>query len=275
MRFFSIPLAVIVLIWASIIPSVSANHLSRHRVPLTQSYTTLSVPLSCSFSSASVGIGTLPDGVIVTIDSPDYALGRCIQNTSWTPYFTRFGNNVSISASQTTRWVQILATSTDQMTASDLQNAQWSDIITGSNTYGTYGSTTYYQPQAPQYYYAQPSSPSYYYTQAPVYTPYVTTPYYAPVTTRTYTAGSAIFSTYQMYRALTYIPGGVKITMTSVEYNTMRYLQGYAFSALYRDLSGISTSISNISWGVEVTITSWNTSTIDQIQQIGYALAYR
>ena len=272
MHFPSILLAVIMLIWVSIIPNVSATHLSRHRASVAQSYTTLSVPLSCSFSSASVGIGTLPDGVIVTIDSPDYALSRCIQNTSWTPYFTRFGNNVSISASQTTRWVQILATSTDQTTASDLRNAQWADIITGSNTYGAYGSTTYYQPTTLYY----TTAPVQYYTQTPVYPTYTITPYYTTTApARTYVAGSSIFSTYQMYRALTYLSNGVKVTMSSADYNTMRYLQGYTYSSIYRDMSGISTSISNIAWGVEVTITSWNTSTIEQVQKIGYALVYQ
>jgi hypothetical protein len=77
-----------------------------------------------------------------------------------------------------------------------------------------------------------------------------------------------------MYRTLTYQTNGVKITMSSPDYTTMRALQSYYFTGLFSDFSGISVSVVTISGGVEVTVTSGNTSTVEQIQKIGYALVY-
>lgn len=78
-----------------------------------------------------------------------------------------------------------------------------------------------------------------------------------------------------MYRALTYVSNGVKVTLTSADYSTMRYLQGYSYASLFSDLSGVSLSTSNIAGGVEVTITAGNTSTVEQLQKAGYALVYQ
>ncbi len=289
-----------------ITPEVSATRIyERKRRPITPSYIvspnyqyqgTTSTTLTCSsYTSASVGIGTLINGVVVTIDSNDYILQNCIKNTSWLSYFTRFGSSVELSVSHTTRGVQITATSYDSDTIASLQNATWKTLITGTTTNYNGNGYTYNQPPAyhnNQGYYNPPPSPynqnynntqgyysngqyyynntnNGYYTTYPQYNSYVQA-------ARTYRTGSSLFpNTNQMYRALTYISNGVKVTMSSADYNTMRYLQGYSFASLFSDLSWVSLSTSNISWGVEVTITAGSSSTVEQIQKAGYALVYQ
>ena len=88
------------------------------------------------------------------IDSPDATLTRCIKDNSWTSYFTRYGNNVTISTDYTTRGVQIIATSGDAQIISDLQNAQWSRILRSAPRVST-------STQSPIYYYDTPSYNSY------------------------------------------------------------------------------------------------------------------
>lgn len=309
------------ILWiALIVPSVSATHIYERspRIPVRSyisspsyqyQWTTTSTVTCSSYTSASVWVGTLTNGVMVTIDSSDYVLQNCIKNTAWLTYFTRFGNTVNISVSNTTRGVQITATSYDAGTVSNLQNATWRNIITGTTTqserYGyTYNPppTYYYNDQynrTPERYHTERNTTSYnqwYYNNGQYYTnqSYYNNQYYTPPTSysntypyynnnsyytvpaRTYRAGSSIFSnTNQMYRALTYVSNGVKVTLTSADYSTMRYLQGYSYASLFSDLSGVSLSTSNIAGGVEVTITAGSTSTVEQIQKAGYALVYQ
>ncbi len=322
---------------ALLAPSVSATRIYERptRTPVrsyitTPTYqyqwTTTSTLMCSSYTSASVWVGTLINGVMVTIDSSDSVLQNCIKNTTWLTYFTRFGNTVNVSISHTTHGVQITATSYDAGTVSNLQNATWRNIITGTTTQSErYGYTynpppTYYNnnqyPRAPERYHTERNTTSYnqwyysngqYYTTQPTYSSnqgyysngnyYTTQPsnstnqiysyngqYYTthPSNTyyttpaRTYRAGSSIFpNTNQMYRALTYVSNGVKVTLTSADYSTMRYLQGYSYASLFSDLSGVSLSTSNIAGGVEVTITAGNTSTVEQLQKAGYALVYQ
>jgi hypothetical protein len=238
--------------------------------PSYQYYGTTPTPTCTNFSSASVGVGTLSYGVIVTIDSDDYTLQNCIKNTSWVSYFTRYGSNVSTSISYTTRWVQITATANDVTTISNLQNAQWKNIITGY---------TYNTPYTQPYYYTQPTyipPPTYSIPSCPTNTYYNNTSICYTPPARTYKAGSSIFpNTNSMYRAITYISNGIKLTLSSADYSTMRYLQWYQYSSLFTDFVGVSISTSNISWWVEVTITWSNSSTIDQINRIGQAIVYQ
>ena len=251
-------------------------------------YSGLSSGVSCNFSNASVWVGILMDGVTVMIDSPDATLTRCIKDNSWTSYFTRYGNNVTISTDYTTRGVQIIATSGDAQIISDLQNAQWSRILRSAPRVST-------STQSPIYYYDTPSYNSYHgnnynnnYNNSPQYNyqPYTYNPsYYTPTyptwsvpTTpvRNYRAGSTVFSNYsQISRGIAYINNGVQMTFTSPDYRTMLYLQGFYFTGLFSDFSGISVGLVNVSGGVQVTVTSGSTSTIDEIQKIGYALVYR
>ncbi len=284
-------------------PDVSATRVYQPQRRYTPSYitnpvyqyqgTTTSTLTCSSYTSASVWVGTLVNGVMVTIDSPDYILQNCIKNTAWLSYFSRFGNSVTLSVSHTTRGVQITATSYDSDTISNLQNATWKTIITGTTTNNN--SNGYSYNQAPTYYannqgYSNPppspynqnynNNQGYYNNSQHLYnngysSTYSQNTYYVqPI--RTYRAGSSLFpNTNQIYRALSYVSGGIKITMSSADYNTMRYLQGYSFANLFTDLSGVSLSTSNISWGVEVTITAGSSSTMEQIQKAGYALVYQ
>ncbi len=232
----------------------------------------------CNFSSISVWVGNVRNGVVVTIDSLDEEVTRCIKNTSWISYFSNFGNSVNLEVNKTTLWVQIVATSTNTEVATSLVNAQWSRLL--SNRPSSYISSKYskrvtrtlprYTPRKKvvvvedRYYPYQ--QPTYQYQQYPQYV------YNPPA--RSYVAGSSLFNTYQMYRSLAYQSNGVKITLTSPDYTTTRSLQSYYYTGLFSDFSGISVSVVSISWGVEVTITSGSTSTIEQIQKIGYALVY-
>lgn len=56
----------------------------------------------CDFSSISVGMGNVRNGVVVTIDSLDEGVTRCIKKSSWISYFSSFGNSVSVEISNTT-----------------------------------------------------------------------------------------------------------------------------------------------------------------------------
>lgn len=231
----------------------------------------------CNFSSISVGVGNVRNGVVVTIDSLDEAVTRCIKNSSWISYFSSFGNSVSLEVNNTNLWVQIIATSSNSEVATNLKNTQWSRLL--SNRSPTYISSEYrnritrtiprYIPRRKAYNNQQYPSyqPTYY--QYPQYPQY---PYTPP--TRTYVAGSSIFNTYQMYRTLAYQSNGVKITLSSPDYNTSRTLQSYYYTGLFRELTGISVSVVNISGGVEVTVTSGSSSTTEEIQRIAYALVY-
>lgn len=58
--------------------------------------------VECPFSSVSVGVGNVLDGVVVTIDSFDEEVTRCIKKTSWISYFSDFGNSVKVDISNTT-----------------------------------------------------------------------------------------------------------------------------------------------------------------------------
>lgn len=231
----------------------------------------------CNFSSISVGVGNVRNGVVVTIDSFDEDVTRCIKNTSWISYFSSFGNSVSLEITNTNLWVQIVAASSNSEIATNLKNTQWPRLL--SSRPSTYISSKYsnrvtrtlprYIPRKKvvayddSYSYHQPIN---YYPQYPqhVYTP----------PARTYIAGSSIFNTYQMYRTLAYQSNGVKITLSSPDYQTTRSLQAYYYTGLFRDFSGVSVSVVNISGGVEVTVTSWSSTTVEQIQKIGYALVY-
>ncbi len=287
-------------------PDASANRIYQYqrRAPMptyitspTYQYqgTTASTLTCSSYTSASVWVGTLINGVVVTIDSTDYILQNCIKNTAWLSYFTRFGNTVNLSISNTTRGVQITATSYDSDTISNLQNATWKSLITGTTTNSNWNGYSYnqspiyytnnqgYNTNTNGYYNNTPPLPynqgyynnqQQYYNQG-YYNTYPQNTYYIQPT-RIYRTGTSLFpNTNQMYRALTYMSNGVKITLSSADYTTMRYLQGYSFASLFTDLSGVSLSTSNISWGVEVTITAGSSSTVEQIQKAGYALVYQ
>lgn len=231
----------------------------------------------CNFSSMSVGVGNVRNGVVVTIDSLDETVTRCIKNSSWISYFSSFGNSVSLEVNNTNLWVQIVATSTHSEVATNLKNTQWSRLLSSRSP--TYLSSRYsnritrtlpkYIPRrkATTNHYYQPYQPTYY--QYPQYPQYRYTP-----PARTYVAGSSIFHTYQMYRTLAYQSNGVKITLSSPDYNTTRTLQSYYYTGLFRDLTGVSVSVVNISGGVEVTVTSGSSSTTEEIQKIAYAIVY-
>jgi hypothetical protein len=129
-----------------------------------------------------------------------------------------------------------------------------------NNYYTSTPAQNYYNNAPIQNYYNNPTPNTYFYTYP----------------TRVYRAGSSIFpNVYQIYRALSSVPSGIKMTLTSPDYSTMRYLQSYYFTGLFSDFSGVSISISNIPGGVEVTVTSGSTSTVEQIGNIGYALVYQ
>ena len=312
---FFVRLTALIFILMVIAPGVSATRIYQQQRRYAPSYITspnyqyqgtTSSTLTCSsYTSASVWVGTLVNGVVVTIDSPDYILQNCIKNTAWLTYFTRFGNSVNLSISNTTRGVQITATSYDSDTISNMQNATWKNIITGTTTNNNsnwysyspspsysynnqwysanknwyYDNTPSPSPYNQNSYYSNQGYSSYndnqYYSNQGYYTTYQQNTYYVQPA-RTYRTGSSLFpNTNQMYRALSYISNGVKITLSSPDYNTMRYLQWYSFASLFTDLSGVSLSTSNISWGVEVTITAGNSSTVEQIQKAGYAIVYQ
>ena len=239
--------------------------------------------VSCTnLSSVSVSIGTLSNGVNISVSSNDYTLQNCIKNISWLSYFTRFGNSVTLSVANTTLGVQITATSYDTSTVSSLQNAGWAAIITGVSNSGGYGYNNYGSPYSTPNTYTQTynynqnpgynynNNYQYNYTPAPVYT-------YTPTYTNNYQAGSTFFwnTVYQISRSLSNISNGVQMTFTSPDYNTMRYLQGLSFSSLFSHMSGVSISRSDISGGTQITVTAGSTSSIQEIQNIGYALVYR
>lgn len=98
-------------------------------------YTLPAIPSCSDFSSVSVGVGNLSNGINLSIASNDNALQNCIKNKSWIPYFTQFGNNVVLSVSNTTLGIQILATSSDASVVSKLQNTGWRYLITGVSDY--------------------------------------------------------------------------------------------------------------------------------------------
>lgn len=235
--------------------------------------------VECPFSSVSVGVGNVLDGVVVTIDSFDEEVTRCIKKTSWISYFSDFGNSVKVDISNTTLWVQIVATSKNSEVSINLKNVQWSRVITSRPS--TYISSRYSKRLTrtlPRYTPRRRNVDIYdnnnyynnnYYNNT--YSPYN---YWYNLPTRSYTAWSSIFNTSQMYRSMTYLSNGVKMSLSSPDYRTMSMLQSYYFTGLFSDFSGISVSISNIAWGVEVTVTSGNTSTVEQIQKIGYAIIY-
>ena len=179
------------------------------------------------------------NGVVVTIDSLDEEVTRCIKNTSWISYFSNFGNSVNLEVNKTTLWVQIVATSTNTEVATSLVNAQWSRLL--SNRPSSYISSKYSKRVT---------------RTLPRYTPrkkvVVVEDRYYPYQQPTYQ--------YQQY--------------PQYVYTTTRSLQSYYYTGLFSDFSGISVSVVSISGGVEVTITSGSTSTIEQIQKIGYALVY-
>ena len=227
----------------------------------TQSTNTMTQNSPCgNFSNVSVGVGTLPNGIQLSIASNDSSIISCIKNTSWLSYFSRFGNGVTLQVSNTWLGVQVTATSYDSSTISAIQNAAWTTIITGASANNIYYNTPTY------------TTPTYnnYYTPAPVV---LFTPSYDNYN---YRSGTTIFGNVsQIARSLAYIPSGVRMTLVSGDYNTMLYLQQYSFTFLYAHLTGISISKSNISGGVEITVTAWSTSTINEIQNIGYAIIYR
>lgn len=264
------------------------QYMNRTSTTVTQSrayqYSGLSSGVSCNFSFASVGIGMLSNGVTVMIDSPDTALTQCIKQNSWLPYFQRFGNGVSVSTDYTTRGVQIIVTSSDAQTISDIQNTQWGRVIRSAPRVATQSQDTvvYYDNGYGQNYNShQYYNPNYYSTQPYTYNPSYSTPTYPtwsvptdPV--RTYRAGSSVFANWsQISRGIAYTNNGVQMTFTSPDYRTMTYLQNYYYTGLFSEFSGISVGLVNIAWGVQVTVTSGSTSTIEQIQKIGYALVYR
>ncbi len=55
-----------------------------------QPYTLPAVPSCTDFSSASVGVSNLNNGINLSIASNDSALQSCIKNKSWLPYFTQY-----------------------------------------------------------------------------------------------------------------------------------------------------------------------------------------
>jgi hypothetical protein len=232
-----------------------------------------------SFSSASVGVGTISNGVNISVVSYDTTIQKCIKNTSWLSYFTSFGNSVSIKVSNTTLGVQILATSYEESVIARLQNTQWSSRIKGNtdsyvdSSYDPYNS--YYVPPAPVYntqtynpYYYNPNS----YPLTPVYnTAYTNTNYQ-------YRTGTSIFGygTRSLSRSLTNLSNGVRMTFLSADYDTANFLQNYMFSSIFsQNLYGISISQNKISGGVEVTVTAGSSSTVREIQNIAYALVYQ
>ena len=284
----------IVLISLSVITeSVSAYGMSRYRsrtqssyynnrgyvAPAPQynngynTYNNYQTPVvSCpNFSNASVSIGTLPNGLNISVSSYDSALQTCIRSTAWASYFTRFGNSVNFSVVNTTLGVQMTATSYDSYTISSIQNTSWVSIINGIQGYSY---SPYYN--QPQYSYPQyQNNPSYNYNNNPYYynNQYQYNP---PVYDNSSRRGSVVFgNTNQIARSLTYVSNGVQMNFTSNDYNTMNYLQRFSFTYLFSHLGGVSVSQSNISGGIQVTVTSGSTSTIQEIQNIGSVLVYQ
>ncbi len=238
--------------------------------------------VSCpSFSNVGVGVGSITNGVMVTVSSSDTTLQNCIKNMNWAPYFTRYGSNISLSISATTLGMQITATSYDSYTTSALQNGNWVTTITsipGYTYYAQYNPPQTYTPPTnypPGYYNPQYNyNPSYNYTPPYNYNP----PYnYAPPSyDNSSRRGTVVFGNVsQISRSLSYLSNGVQMNFTSNDYNTMVYLQRFSFTSIFAHLSGVSISQSNISWGTQVTVTVGNTSTIQEVQNIGYALVYQ
>lgn len=227
----------------------------RHNYQQQPQYYTNPPVVSCSnLSNVSVGIGNLSNGVNISVASNDYTLQNCIKNTSWLPYFIWYGNNVTVSISNTTLGVQILATSSDTSTISNLQNAGWVNIITGISSYNY------------NYNYNYNHNDNYQYVPNPTYTN----------TDNRYRRGTYVFgNTSQIVRSLYNISNGVQMNFTSPDYTTMLFLQRFSFTSIFSYLSGISISQSNVSWGTQVTVTAGSTSTIQEIQNIGYALVYQ
>jgi hypothetical protein len=194
------------------------------------------------------------DGVTVMIDSPDATLTRCIKENSWATYFTRYGNNLTISTDYTTRGVQIIATSGDAGLISDLQNAQWSRILRSATRASTNTQTPLYSYDTPGYSssnggtYHQPHHTYQPYTYNPSYSTPVYPTWSVPTSpVRHYRAGSSVFANYsQISRGIAYTNNGVQMTFTSPDYRTMLYLQGFYFTGLFSDFSGISVNLVNI-----------------------------
>lgn len=194
------------------------------------------------------------DGVTVMIDSPDATLTRCIKENSWATYFTRYGNSLTISTDYTTRGVQIIATSGDAQLISDLQNAQWSRILRSATRVSTQsqGTAISYDNGYNQNYHSNQYYNPNYTTQPYTYNPSYSTPVYptwsvptSPV--RHYRAGSSVFANYsQISRGIAYTNNGVQMKFTSPDYRTMLYLQGFYFTGLFSDFSGISVNLVNI-----------------------------
>ncbi len=283
----------IVLISLSVITeSVSAYGVSRYRsrthssyynnygyvAPAPQynrGYNNYYTPVvSCpNFSNASVSIGTLPNGLNISVSSYDSALQTCIRSTAWASYFTRFGNSVNFSVVNTTLGVQMTATSYDSYTISSIQNTPWASIISGIQGYSY---SPYYN--QPQYWYPQyQNNPSYNYNNQYQYNqPYNQYSYTPPVYDNSSRRGSVVFgNTSQIARSLTYVSSGVQMNFTSNDYNTMSYLQRFSFTYLFSHLGGVSVSQSNISGGIQVTVTAGSSSTIQEIQNIGSVLVYQ
>lgn len=300
MKSFFSKIFLITLIFSVLAPSVSAA--SRYKISRTKPYYTASYqPQSqyiydnrygytypttsynpCSnLSSVSVGIGTLPNGVTISIVSSDYTLANCIKNMSWTSYFTRFGNSVRVDVSNTNLGVQIIATSYDSNIALSLQNTGWANLITGNTSYCEYGTNNYSYAQDYAY------SPNYnYYDTYQYHTNTYQNTFYTPISnpsipTRTnsdgwYRTGTSVLgNTSQIARSLSYITGGVQMNFTSPDYNTMMYLQRLSFTNVFSRLSWISITQTNIGWGTQVTVTSGSSSSVQEIQNMGYYIVYQ
>lgn len=233
-----------------------------------QPYTLPVVPSCTDFSSASVGVSNLNNGINLSIASNDSALQSCIKNKSWLPYFTQYWNNVVLNISNTTLGVQILATSSNATTVSDLQNAGWRYLITGVTNYNYNYNNNYNYNQ--NYNYNNNYNQNYNRDCNCNYQ------YQNNNSNRTYRSGTSVFwNTNQIVRSLYNTSNGVQMYFTSPDYNTMLFLQWFAYSNLFSYLSGISITLSNIAWGVQVTVTAGSSSTIQEIQNIAYALVYQ